>query len=125
MSRLEETFGKIKGGNPPVLPNLIEEYHPAEECEKSGDVNQIYFMGGYLGPKLDSKDQYALDVLAIILGQGASSRLYQELYENKKLVWSVSSHFMTNFGSGLISVRSVLKEGKTEEFLKSLDYVVE
>lgn len=118
--QLDETFGKIPAGVPPELPILIEPYHEGAMIMETADVNQIYFLGGFLGPDFNSPDQYALDVLAVILGQGASSRLHQNLYEKEKIVWSIGSSFMTNNGSGLFNIRARLKENRIDEFLDKL-----
>jgi len=67
--------------------NQIENKH--EMKLESG-----YLMIGFKGcNKIDDKDSYALDVLATILGNGKSSRLYRNLKEQKQLVHSVSSNF--------------------------------
>ena len=48
----------------------------------SGHVNTSYFMYGWLGPKANNlKDTICLDMISIILGDGTSSRLYQNLIE--------------------------------------------
>ncbi|MFH1282322.1 MAG: pitrilysin family protein [bacterium] len=120
LKTLNNTFGQIEAKNPSGRPSLIEPDHLGEIKHKTKSVNQTYFLGGFLGPTLQSQDQYALDILSIILGQGRSSRLYQHIYENKQLVWSISSSFYTNVGSGLFIVSANIKENKTDDFIKEL-----
>jgi predicted Zn-dependent peptidase len=45
-----------------------------------------------------------MDVLATTIGGGQSSRLYQVLREEKRLVWTVSASFITQSGSGAFGV---------------------
>ena len=50
----------------------------------SAHVNTVYFMYGWLGPKAaDIKGTICLDMISIILGDGTSSRLYQNLIEKQ------------------------------------------
>ncbi len=50
--------------------------------ENTTNANTGYVMFGFLGPKArELKDNIALDLISIILGEGTSSRLYQNLIE--------------------------------------------
>lgn len=57
------------------------------------------------------EDLFALDVLAKILGQGRSSRLYQTLYEKEKMVYSITSWNHTPVDSGLFVINAALDAG--------------
>lgn len=64
---------------------------PEENLQK-GDFSVGYLQIGFKGvPIYDKKDNYALDLAASILGDGRSSRLYQNVKENLNLVSSISS----------------------------------
>ncbi len=67
---------------------------PSSQIENKLDmkVETGYLLIGFKGCNdINSKDSYALDVLATILGDGKSSRLYKNLKEQKQLVHSISS----------------------------------
>ena len=50
--------------------------------ENTANANTGYVMFGFLGPKArELKENIALDLISIILGEGTSSRLYQNLIE--------------------------------------------
>lgn len=52
--------------------------------EQKAQINSAFMMFGYLGPvACDLKNSTALEMLAIILGDGTSSRLYQNLIEKQ------------------------------------------
>ena len=52
--------------------------------EQKAQINSGFMMFGYLGPiACDLKDSTALEMLTIILGDGSSSRLYQNLIEKQ------------------------------------------
>lgn len=67
---------------------------PVQKIEniKNLNVQTAYILMGYKGCyPVSNKDSYALDVLATILGDGKSSRLYKELKEHKQIVHSISA----------------------------------
>ena len=52
--------------------------------EQKSQINSAFMMFGYLGPlACDLKNSTALEILSIILGDGTSSRLYQNLIEKQ------------------------------------------
>ncbi len=74
-------------------------------------VNQAYIIvvcpvPGFTGGK-SSRDIYALDVLAAILGQGKASRLYKTLREQKGLASEVGAFNMTLNRAGLMAAYAV------------------
>jgi zinc protease len=103
--KIKEVFGGLPKGTLPPAPNLIEP--PAENSDVRTirrSAKQAYLALGIVGPTLKDPNQVAMDVLAATLGGGQSSRLYQTLREEKRLVWSVSSSFITHSGSGAFGV---------------------
>jgi len=72
--------------NTPVKANKIDP--PITETkyiEQKSQINSAFMMFGYLGPiAKDLKKTIALEMLSIILGDGSSSRLYQNLIEKQK-----------------------------------------
>ena len=54
------------------------------------DISTGYLALAYNTVPMKHKDTYALDVLAVILGQGRSSRFYQDIKENKQLAYTIS-----------------------------------
>jgi zinc protease len=71
-------------------------------------------------PKFDHKDIPALDVLALILGQGDSSRLMHRLRLDKPLVNSVSASSFTPFDPGFFAVSMSLVRENLETALPVL-----
>jgi zinc protease len=87
----EETLEKVKKefnwGERPTPPerNILPDKSVQETVyiEKEANINSSFMMFGYLGvPAKDLKNLIALEMLAIILGEGTSSRLYVNLVEN-------------------------------------------
>lgn len=65
-----------------------------------------YMMIGFRGANIEQNDNYALDVLATILGDGRSSKLYQSLKEQKQLVNSISVSNATMKDDGVVIINS-------------------
>ncbi|HXF58231.1 MAG TPA: pitrilysin family protein [Candidatus Saccharimonadales bacterium] len=77
-------FGGIGRGDPPPPVVTVEPPQMGErrfKLRKPGDTR--YLMVAYPNPTLAHEDNYALDVLGMILGHGKTSRLYQSLVEGK------------------------------------------
>lgn len=74
-------------GRPNARQKSREIDKPTEKTvfiENQSKVNTSYLMLGYLGPKANNlKENIALDLISIILGEGTSSRLYQKLIEKQ------------------------------------------
>tara|TARA_B100001179_G_scaffold225940_1_gene206345 strand:- start:16 stop:1197 length:1182 start_codon:yes stop_codon:yes gene_type:complete len=60
------------------------------DLEKRG-IEQIHIHLGYPGVSITHPDRYALDLLNVILGDGMSSRLFQEIRERLGLVYDIES----------------------------------
>lgn len=77
-----------------VVPIYKLDKKPSAQVENKVDmkVETGYILIGFKGcHPMANKDSYALDVLATILGEGKSSRLYKNIKEQKQLVHSISS----------------------------------
>ena len=77
------------------LPVYKKDRRPVSQIENKVEMNVEtgYILVGFKGcNSMLHKDSYALDVLATILGDGKSSRLYRNLKEQKQLVHSISAY---------------------------------
>jgi len=103
----------------PVLPRDID-------LTVEMDVNKAYCLIGMAGPDYDSPDQYAVDALAEVLGQGFNPMLNSALRGARDLVETVSMNSSALKHGGLILVTlslapKNLKAAKREalKFLRS------
>ena len=85
LKKVETEFDFKNRKNAPKRVNEIDK--PTENkkiIENTAHVNTTYFMYGWLGPLAkDLKGTICLDIISIILGDGTSSRLYQNLVEKQ------------------------------------------
>ena len=85
---LSKVIKEFNWGERPEPPerNLLPDkpVNSTVYIENSANINSSFMMFGFLGPKAkDLKNVIALEMLAIILGEGTSSRLYTNLIENQ------------------------------------------
>ncbi len=84
-----------------------------ERTSEKMDINKTHIMMGFLAPKFDlPKDNYALDVLSIMLSRGRSSILNQDLKEKKELVLSIDSGNYSQKDSGLFYIYAIVDPNK-------------
>jgi len=125
-AHIKEAFADFERGSlPPVyIPPEPEQLGP-RRAEREFEVKQIYLLMGFRTVSIQSKDMYPLDVLAIILGQGRSSRLFRKIREEKGLANAVSSWSYTPRYGGIFGIRATLhevnKDRVVEEILKELN----
>lgn len=86
---LQKVTSEFNWGERPEPPvRNIEPDKPVDKTvyiENKTNINSAFMMFGFLGaPAKDLRNVIALEMLAIILGEGTSSRLYTNLIENQK-----------------------------------------
>jgi len=107
-------------GERPVPPtrNILPDKPVSETVyiENSANINSTFMMFGYLGvPAKELKDFIALEMLAIILGEGTSSRLYQNLVENsEEQIFNIidAEHYSFRDGSNFFIQANIKSESK-------------
>lgn len=104
---INETFGKIPKKEVPAEPVIIENIYKSTDIVIKKDVEVGYLVLGFLGPDMKNDDIFTADLAMAILGGPKSSRLYKTLKEDKNLVYSVGSDFMTVKGTGVGYVMAV------------------
>lgn len=86
LKKITEEFAG-KWGERPFKKRVYEIDSPISQTkyiEQKSQINSAFMMFGYLGPQAcDLKNSTALEMISIILGDGTSSRLYQNLIEKQ------------------------------------------
>jgi len=77
------------------------------QIEAKDKVQTGYIMIGFRGVSQENRnDSYALDVLATILGDGRSSKLYQSIKEQKQLAYSISAGHASMKDDSILYIRA-------------------
>ncbi len=79
------------GPPPPYSPARDEQNSPRLKTEHK-DTEQAHLCLAVRGLPLLHPDRYALDLLSVVLGEGMSSRLFQEIRETQGLAYDIHSY---------------------------------
>ncbi len=93
----KEYFGSIKKVKTQPIRKIGNKQKAPQTLLYSKKKEQAHFILGFLGNPMGSKDRFIESVLAAILGQGASSRLFIEVREKRGLAYAVktsASHYL-------------------------------
>jgi zinc protease len=92
---------------PPPLP---EQAAPRHADVKDTNARTPALLQGWVIPPARSPEHYALELAALVLGGGESSRLYQRLVRSDGKAQSVSIWTSDQRGPDLLTLRAVLSE---------------
>jgi len=113
---VKKYFGSLAPGRMPT-PNVVAEppQLAARHQTERGDVNVVRGVAAYRVPHLAHPDAPALDLLALALGGGQASILWQKLREEKKLVHHIYAGNWNPGDAGLCWISYLCDEGKRGE----------
>lgn len=123
---IENTFSGVKRNFVRAAPEIIEppQFGRRSRVEPR-DVKLAYGAVSYRSASVNDASLYALDLLAIILGQGEGSVLTKELRDTKNLVYAVSCHNSTLRDSGLFCVSFVTDPAKAGSAIAAIREILE
>jgi len=113
MGLLRERFGGLRRGSeprkgpPPEFKSDVKVY--------TKDISEAHICIGVPSVSQTSEDRYALFVLNTLLGGGVSSRLFQEIRENRGLAYSVYSYTSMYIDTGLWGVYAGVSKKRIRE----------
>jgi len=89
------------------------------------DISTGYIAIGYNTVPMVHKDTYALDILAVILGQGRNSRFYQNIKDNKQLAYSISAGNSSSRDDGMFIISANFQPENVSKLRKEINNEVE
>ncbi|MFM8185821.1 MAG: M16 family metallopeptidase [Alphaproteobacteria bacterium] len=109
--------------------NKIEKVQKAKyfggDFYKQKKLEQIHCVLGYEGVSYFDDDYYKAQILALILGGGMSSRLFQEIRENLGLAYSIYA-FNSNYeDAGTFAIYGASDISKAKEMMDGINLEVE
>jgi zinc protease len=114
-------YASIKSPARPVRQNPIKDLTLGRRDETvSFPVQSPELLWGSRTVKSGTDESYALDLLGSILGQGKSSRLFQELIYKQQLALSAGSGHYTMQDSGMFYIQAVAKPGVSASRVKTI-----
>ena len=95
-------FGSLEGKRPPRVRRDAEARLEIKTVDKS--TEQVHFVLATDGFAQDRREKYAMAAIDSILGGGMSSRLFQEIRENRGLAYAIGSYSASYQEAGLFAV---------------------
>ncbi len=114
--QLKTLFANWQGDKP--LRKTITPVNKPTYIVRTKDIEQVHLCMGALGLPYNHKDNYVLHCMNSILGGGISSRLFQNIREDRGLVYSVYSYTSAFQDTGQFTIYGGLSQQNLEEFLK-------
>jgi zinc protease len=124
LAKIKKYFGSIPAQPRPPKVDLMDEPHYGERREiiydplaRLPEIDIAYHI-----PPGNTAENYAAQQLAVILGQGESSRFYQHLVKDKQLASKVDVQSDTRIGTSQLYISATPRPGvKVEELEKGID----
>jgi zinc protease len=120
LAEVEKLFGNManQGTIARDLPAEPEQISP-RLFSLEDDIKQSHMALAFPIPSFSDDDTPVIDVISDILGKGETSRLYNELRNEKGLVYSIEASAFTPKYSGLLEVLATLDEEKISPALEA------
>jgi len=121
MRRIKKLFGKMPAGNVRRRRGKEPQQSEPRAVVIDRDIQDAHLAFGFHVPALRSPEAPALDLAALVVGQGASSRLATDLRRQRELVRSIYAYTQSSLrDSGLFVVSSTLKPEKLDEATQAI-----
>ncbi|MEK7677171.1 MAG: pitrilysin family protein [Verrucomicrobiota bacterium] len=114
-AQIRRAFAQAKARPlPPVVLPLEPRQTAQREVIEEGPIELGHFHFAWHIPDVRHSDVPALDVLATLLGNGHSSRLYQQAREKQGVVHSTDAWTYNHSQPGLLGLSAIVEPGKFE-----------
>ena len=121
LGAVKEAFKDFKKAPDPHEARPVEPAQTGLRREiKSQEIKETYFAMAFHIPGVMDTDTFAIDMLASILADGVSSRLYRKLKIEEQLVHSISAYPMSLKEPGLFLINGRLDAANFERALTEI-----
>jgi len=120
LAKIRRGFGQIKSAEQPVLIPFTGAQSAPRIAIKEKKTDQTHLMLGVPSYPYLHKDEYALAVLATILGQGMSSRIFIEVREKRGLAYSVRAWAEKYPDTGYFVVQAGIEHEKVQKVVETI-----
>ena len=103
-----------------ITDNRVAANYVGGEYREEKELEQIHLIVSFKGIDLHHEDYYSLLIYNSLLGEGMSSRLFQEIREKRGLVYTISSFAFPFTDTGLFGVYAGTGEKQIEELIPVL-----
>ncbi|WP_206809832.1 M16 family metallopeptidase [Paradesulfitobacterium ferrireducens] len=115
---LSKSYGEFKRGGRRILEGTPTGHTVKRAVSK--ETEQMHVILGVPGLGQNDEDIYPMHVINNILGGGLSSRLFQEIREQRGLAYSVYSYHSTYVDTGLFAIYAGTSPNNTHEVVECI-----
>jgi predicted Zn-dependent peptidase len=119
IKEVEKLFGSYEGGKGPE-DRVKPAFHNNKLARKK-DTEQAHLCLGFDGLQIGHPDIYNLIVLNNVLGGSMSSRLFQEVREQRGLAYSVFSYHSAYEDSGMVTIYGGTGANQLDQLFDTID----
>lgn len=119
IKEIEQLFGSYEGGKGSIIEQPKPVFH-FNTLQRKKETEQAHLCLGYEGLSIGHKDAYSLIVMNNILGGSMSSRLFQEVREQRGLAYSVYSYHSGYQDSGLVTIYGGTGAGQMDVLFETI-----
>lgn len=118
LNKLAPIYGEFKRGGIRILEGTPKGHTVRRYNAK--DTEQMHLVMGVPGLGQDDEDIYPMHIINNVLGGGLSSRLFQEIREQRGLAYSVYSYHSTYVDSGMFAIYAGTTPDNTQEVVECI-----
>jgi predicted Zn-dependent peptidase len=120
LAKIKKDFGTLPHGNPPDCITFSSEQGEPRVAVKHKKTDQTQLMLGVPAYPYQHTDEYALIVLASVLGGGMSSRLFSEVREKRGLAYFVRAATERYPDTGYLYAQAGVEHAKLEKTIATI-----
>src|SRR3989344_4950513 len=120
LAKIKKDFGRLKPIAAPTHIPYVSTQESPRIAIKEKKTDQTNFIIGIPAYPYVHKDEFALAVLATILGAGMSSRLFLEVREKRGLAYSIHAWVERYPDTGYLAVQAGVEHGKLEKTVETI-----
>lgn len=113
-----ETLGDLHIGDPASMYEYQDNLRGPSVNIQFRHLEQLHIAMAFDGVDINDPRRHALRLMSIILGGSMSSRLFEEVRENRGLVYSIGSAVMSLTDCGALDVDTAVEPALAEEALQ-------
>lgn len=126
LEAIKENFKDFERKTMPPPSTIFESSRRGyREFHEEAPLQMAHLEMGFYTVSISHEDMFPLDVLAILLGEGESSRLVQVVEKEKQLVHGIDASHYTPVDPGLFAISAVLEKEKIREALSAVREEIE
>ncbi|SHE43130.1 Predicted Zn-dependent peptidase [Desulforamulus putei DSM 12395] len=116
VEKLSPLFGTLKGNG--INRQLQKPNHTSQVNCRNKETEQVHMVIGAPGLSLDNDLIYIVQVINTVLGGGLSSRLFQEIREQRGLVYTVYSYHSSYYDTGIFGIYAGLSKQNVNQAME-------